>query len=155
MLYYVVLYYIIFKNYIHLFEKFVYSITWLLALGSTQPLTEMSFKNISWRERWLVRWIDMWQLSWILGASTSWNSQGLYRDCFTYYLTSHTAYKTVVDWLSSLLSGRTEDKQRCELGAEGGGGGTGREIRVQLSVYIPWRNTGRVEVLVHSFLTFA
>ena len=52
-----------------------------LALGSTQPLTEMSTRNISWRP---VRRADnlttfMCRLSWNLGASTSWNPQGLSR----------------------------------------------------------------------------
>ena len=55
-----------------------------LVLGITQPLTEMSTGNISWGERWLVRRADnvttfMCRLSWDLGASTSWNSQGLSR----------------------------------------------------------------------------
>jgi hypothetical protein len=48
-----------------------------MALGSTQPLTEMS-------TTWPVRMADnlttfMCRLSWNLGASTSWNPQGLSR----------------------------------------------------------------------------
>ena len=38
-----------------------------MALGSTQPLTEMSTRNISF----------MCRFPWNLGASTSWNTQGL------------------------------------------------------------------------------
>jgi hypothetical protein len=53
-----------------------------MALGSTQPLTEMSTRNISWVERWPARRADelttfvCW-LSQNLGASTSWNHQDL------------------------------------------------------------------------------
>ena len=55
-----------------------------MALGLTQPLTEMSTRNISWGKRRPVRRVDnlitfMYQLSWNLGASTSWNPQGLSR----------------------------------------------------------------------------
>jgi hypothetical protein len=55
-----------------------------MALGSTQPLTEMSTRNISWGQRRPVRRADnltnfMCRLSWNLGASTSWNPQGLSR----------------------------------------------------------------------------
>ena len=55
----------------------------LPALGLTQLLTEMSTRNISWGQRWLVHRDDlttfMCQLSWNLGASTSWNPQSLSR----------------------------------------------------------------------------
>ena len=52
-----------------------------MALGSTQPVTEM---NISWGQRRPVRRADnlttfMCRLSWNLGTSTSWNPQGLFR----------------------------------------------------------------------------
>jgi hypothetical protein len=55
-----------------------------MALGLTQPLTEMSTRNISWRWRWPVRRADnlttfMCRLSRNLGASNSWNPQGLFR----------------------------------------------------------------------------
>ena len=55
-----------------------------MALGLTQPLTEMSTSNISWGQRQPVRRADnlttfMCQLSWNLRASTSWNPQGLSR----------------------------------------------------------------------------
>jgi hypothetical protein len=55
-----------------------------MALGSTQHLTEMSTKNISWGEKLSVRRTDnlttfMYRLSWNLGASSSWNPQGLSR----------------------------------------------------------------------------
>jgi hypothetical protein len=55
-----------------------------MALGLTQPLTEMSTRGISWGLRRPVRRADnltifMCWLSWNLGASTSWNPQGLSR----------------------------------------------------------------------------
>ena len=55
-----------------------------MALGSTQPLTEMSTRNVSWGLRRPVRRADnltsfMCRLSCNLGASTSWNPQGLSR----------------------------------------------------------------------------
>jgi len=55
-----------------------------MALGSTQPLTEMSTRNISWGWRRPVRRADnlttfMCRLSCNLEASTSWNPQGLSR----------------------------------------------------------------------------
>ena len=55
-----------------------------VALGSTQPLTEISTRNISWGWRRPVRKADnlttfMCRLSWNLGTSTSWNPQGLCR----------------------------------------------------------------------------
>ena len=53
-------------------------------LGSTQPLTEMTTRNISWRLRRLVLRADnlttsMCRLSWNFRASISWNTQGLSR----------------------------------------------------------------------------
>jgi hypothetical protein len=53
-----------------------------MALGSNRLLTEMSTRSISWGLRWPVRRADnlttfMCKLSWNLGASTSWNPQGL------------------------------------------------------------------------------
>ena len=55
-----------------------------MALGLTQPLTEMSTSNISWRQRRPVLTADnlttiMYWLSWNLRASTSWKTQGLSR----------------------------------------------------------------------------
>ena len=55
-----------------------------MALGLTQPLTEMSTRNISWGQRWPERRADntttfMCRLSWNLGTSTSWNPPGLSR----------------------------------------------------------------------------
>ena len=57
-----------------------------MALGLTQPLTEMSTRNISWG-RWSSRPMHkshnhttfMCRMSWNLGASISWNSQVLSR----------------------------------------------------------------------------
>jgi len=52
-----------------------------MALGSTQPLTEMNTRNISWGWRRTVRRADltifMCRLSWNLGVWTSWNFLGL------------------------------------------------------------------------------
>jgi hypothetical protein len=55
-----------------------------MALGPTQPLTEMSTRNISWGQRRPVRKADnlttfMGHLSKYLGALTSWNPRGLSR----------------------------------------------------------------------------
>ena len=55
-----------------------------MVLELTQPLTELSTRNISWGLRWPVRRADnlttfMCQVSWNLGTSTSWNPQGLFR----------------------------------------------------------------------------
>ena len=55
-----------------------------MALGLTQPLTEMSTRNSSWGWRRPVRKADnlttfMCRLSWNLGAWNSWNPQGLSR----------------------------------------------------------------------------
>jgi len=65
-----------------------------MVLGLTQPLTKMSTRDISWRQRRPVRTADnlttfMCWFSWNLGASTYWNPQGLSRpvwDCFNFYL---------------------------------------------------------------------
>ena len=54
------------------------------AVGLTQPLTEMSTRNISWGVKeagakdWKPSTFMCW-LSWNLGASTSWNPLGLSR----------------------------------------------------------------------------
>ena len=53
-----------------------------VALGSTQPLTELSAKNITWGWKRLMYTADnlttfMCRLSWNLVVSTSWKSQGL------------------------------------------------------------------------------
>jgi hypothetical protein len=65
-----------------------------MALGLTQPLTDMSTRNISWGQSRPVLTADnftifMYRLSWNLGDSTSWNPQGLSRpvmDCFIFTL---------------------------------------------------------------------
>jgi hypothetical protein len=56
----------------------------MVSMGLTQPSTEMSIRNISWGWRRSARRADnlttfMFRLSWNLGASTSWNPQGLSR----------------------------------------------------------------------------
>jgi len=53
-----------------------------VSLGSNQPLTEMSPRNIYSGVKTAVAYgwhtTFMCRLSWSLGASTSWNSQGLF-----------------------------------------------------------------------------
>jgi hypothetical protein len=68
-----------------------------MAPGLTQPLTEMSTRNVSLGERRPVCRADklttfMCWLSWNLGASTSWNPQGLSRPIkgFLYLFTTRT-----------------------------------------------------------------
>ena len=59
-----------------------------MALGSTQPLIEMSTTSIPGGSRRPVLRADlttfMCRLSENLGVSTFWNPLGLYRDCFTF-----------------------------------------------------------------------
>jgi len=50
-----------------------------MALGSTQPLTEMSTRSISWGVKADNLSTFMCWLSWNLGASNFWNTQGLSR----------------------------------------------------------------------------
>ena len=55
-----------------------------MALGLTEPITEMSTRNISWGQRRPVRTADnlttfICGVSWNLGTSTSWKPQGLSR----------------------------------------------------------------------------
>ena len=62
--------------------NFSFTLTMVLAL--TQPLTEISTRNIFWELRRPVPRADkitnfLCRLSWNLGASDSWNSQGLSR----------------------------------------------------------------------------
>jgi len=54
------------------------------ALWSTQPGTDISTRNISWGGGEEATF--MCRLTWNLGASTSWNPQGLSRDCFIFLL---------------------------------------------------------------------
>ena len=60
-----------------------------IAWGSTKRLTEMSTRNISWGLKaagaYGLRPFTC-RLSGSLGAITCWKPQGLYRDCFTFYL---------------------------------------------------------------------
>ena len=72
-----------------------------MALGLTQPLTEMSTRNISWGHRRPVCRADkltifMCRLAWNLGASTSWNPQGLSRPVmgllYLFYMPYFTVY---------------------------------------------------------------
>jgi hypothetical protein len=54
-----------------------------MALGS-ESLTEISTRDISWRV-WQTYRLYV-RVSWNMGASTSWNHQGLYRDWFAFCL---------------------------------------------------------------------
>ena len=69
-----------------------------MVLGSTQPLTEMSTRNVSWGQRRPVRRADnlntfMCPLPWNLGASISWKAQGLFRPVmgllYLFFITTH------------------------------------------------------------------
>jgi hypothetical protein len=58
------------------------SLEFFIDIILSQPLTEMSIRNISWRKRLPVRRADnfttfMCRLSWNLGTSTSWKPLGL------------------------------------------------------------------------------
>jgi hypothetical protein len=71
-----------------------------MALGLTPPLTEMSTRNVSWRP---VRRADnlttfMCRLSWNLGASASWNPQGLSRPVMglLYFYISYRFYVRII-----------------------------------------------------------
>ena len=69
-----------------------------MVLGLTQPLTEISTRNISWGQRRPVRRADnlttfVCRLSWNVGASTSWNPQGLSRPVMVlFYLYLFTSW---------------------------------------------------------------
>jgi hypothetical protein len=65
-----------------------------MALGSTQPVTEMSDRNISWgKGGWCVRLttlppscsncLEIWEPH---SPGTLWACPELYRECFTFYL---------------------------------------------------------------------
>jgi hypothetical protein len=81
-----------------------------MALGSTQPLTEMSTSNISWGQRRPVRRADnlatfMCRLSSNLGASDTWNPQGLSRPVISKFKIMQCNYRKQYDNLIS--------KRRC------------------------------------------
>jgi len=61
-----------------------------MALGLTQPLTEMSTRNVSWEQMRPVHRSDnlttfMCRLSWNLGASTCWNPRVLSRPIMRFF----------------------------------------------------------------------
>jgi hypothetical protein len=68
-----------------------------MALGSTQPLTEMSTRNISWGLR-VTGATFLCRLSWKLRASTSWNLEGLSRHVqgvlYLYFILRYRIYVT-------------------------------------------------------------
>jgi len=84
--------------FVYVYIKLVYNPSCrTMALGSTQPLTKMSTRNVTWGKRRPVLRADnltnfMYRLSCNLGASNSWNPQGLSRPVmgllylFTVYL---------------------------------------------------------------------
>jgi hypothetical protein len=72
-----------------------------MAPGLTQPLTEMSTRNISWGLRWPVYTADnisnfMCWMFWNLGASNFTNTQGLFRPLMglLYTFRYHCSFKT-------------------------------------------------------------
>jgi len=74
-----------------------------MALGLTQPLTEMSTSNISWGYRRPVRRADnlttfVCRLSWNLRASTSWSPQGLSRSVMELLYLLHIDFKAWNIW---------------------------------------------------------
>jgi len=94
-----------------------------MALGLTQPLTEMNTRNISWGKRRPVRRADklttfMCRLSWNLGASTSWNPQGLSRPVMGllyFYLYLKISFVISILNLGYLSSGQSvSTPQGCE-----------------------------------------
>ena len=100
-----------------------------MVLGLTQPLTEMSIRNISWGYSWPVCKADnlttfMCRMSWNLGASASWNPQGLSRPVMgLLYLYLFTAqYRRMCNSQSSLNAvtvGHADNRnlivQRCHF----------------------------------------
>jgi hypothetical protein len=85
-----------------------------MVLGSTQPLTEMSTRNLSWGVNAAAAYgwqpaTFMCRLSRNLGASSSWNPQGLSRPvmgmlCFTVQCFSVTAIGWLVIFVLQYLS---------------------------------------------------
>jgi hypothetical protein len=73
-----------------------------MALGSTQPLTEISIRNIPGAKRWQARKADnltaicesivqkMWEPR---RLTTLWASTASYRDRFTFYFALRVGYK--------------------------------------------------------------
>ena len=84
-----------------------------MALGSTQPLTEMSTRNISWGSMRPVQRADklttlMCRLSWNMGTSTSWNPQCLSRPVMgsLYIFLSSNKTANILLWHNSSSSFR-------------------------------------------------
>ena len=84
-----------------------------MALGSTQPLTEMRTRNVSWEWRSPVVWGDnlntfMWRLSWNLRNSIYWNVQRLSmpvrRVLPSFYTFVNELWKTVKQFRYDALS---------------------------------------------------
>jgi hypothetical protein len=82
-----------------------------MALGSTQPLTETSTRNISWRKRRPVGRDELTaftcRLSRNVGVSTSWNPQGLsrYYFNFTFTFAGYQDHHFIVSKLCILAAG--------------------------------------------------
>jgi len=81
-----------------------------MALGWTQPLTEMSTRNVSWVVKadcalgWQPYHIHV-PFACNLGASTSWNPQALHRDCdiFYYHMFLVPLFQLYVFWNRYIL----------------------------------------------------
>ena len=94
-----------------------------MALGFTQPLTEMSTRNVFWGLKRPVCRADklttfMCRLSWNLGASASWNPQGLSRPVMG------LLYLYLPDWLWVLTTqppiqwtyeGQSQSSRNCGI----------------------------------------
>jgi len=95
-----------------------------MALGLTQPLTEMSTRNISWGLKAAGARADnlttfMWRLSWNLEASTSWNTQGLsrlvmglFRRCISIFLGKELKIPSVFTGTTTLYRRATRSPSR-------------------------------------------
>ena len=88
-----------------------------MALGLTQPLTEINTRNISWGQRRPVCRADklktfMCRLSWNLRASDSWKPQGLSRPVMGLLYLPDQLYgrSTVIDLKNMLFRTRQKSK---------------------------------------------
>jgi hypothetical protein len=87
-----------------------------MALGLSQPLTEMSTRNISWGVNADNLTTFMCWMSWNLGTSTSWNLLGLSRPVmgllYLYLLFCHQLYQMSMKWWWNSLAVENWSPQR-------------------------------------------
>jgi hypothetical protein len=126
-------------------------------LGSTQPLTEMSTRNISWGAELPMRRADnltifMCRLSLYLGVSTSWNPQGLSMAVrgllyLKYYAQSLTEINSAFIWLTEAIDwlidcrcpGNSPCWQNSQFNWSGRRSLTGKLTGGTENVLQPWR----------------